>query len=84
MFEFWPFHHLQLIIVVENKNTVCATNMGKLFCVFLAHDLLSTVVILEVPIALCNKTYEPPHVKTNNVVSEQVSHKLGCTSTEDG
>ena len=28
--------------------------------------------------------YEPPHGKTNNVVSEQVLHEPGCTSTEDG
>ena len=28
--------------------------------------------------------YEPPRGKTNNVVSEQVRHKSGCTSTEAG
>ena len=28
--------------------------------------------------------YEPPPGKTNNVVSEQVGHKPGCTSTKDG
>ena len=28
--------------------------------------------------------YEPPRGKTNNVVSEQVRHKLACTSTEAG
>ena len=28
-------------------------------------------------------TYEPPRGETNNVVSEQVRHKPGCTSTED-
>ena len=27
---------------------------------------------------------EPSRGKTNNVVSEQVRHKLGCTSTDDG
>ena len=27
---------------------------------------------------------EPSREKTNNVVSEQVRHKPGCTSTEDG
>ena len=26
---------------------------------------------------------EPPREKTNNVVSEQVRHKPGCTSTDD-
>ena len=26
--------------------------------------------------------YEPPRGKTNNVVSEQVQHKSGCTVTE--
>ena len=30
------------------------------------------------------KIIEPPRGKTNNVVSEQVRHKPGCTSTEDG
>ena len=28
--------------------------------------------------------YEPPRGKTNNVVSEQVRHKSGCTVTENG
>ena len=28
--------------------------------------------------------YEPPRGKTNNVVFEQVQHKPGCTSAEDG
>ena len=31
-----------------------------------------------------SETNEPPRGKTNNVVSEQVRHKLGCTATEDG
>ena len=30
------------------------------------------------------KQNEPPHEKTNNVVSEQVRHKPSCTSTENG
>ena len=28
--------------------------------------------------------YEPSHGRTNNVVSEQVRHKSGCTVTEAG
>ena len=28
--------------------------------------------------------YEPVREKTNNVGSDQVQHKLGCTVTEDG
>ena len=28
--------------------------------------------------------YEPVHEKTNNLGSEQVPHKPGCTVTEDG
>ena len=32
----------------------------------------------------CKAIFEPPRGKTNNVVSEQVRHKQGCTSTEDG
>ena len=28
--------------------------------------------------------YDPPRGKTNNVVSEQVRHKSGCTITEAG
>ena len=30
-----------------------------------------------------NQTCKPSHGKTNNVVSEQVCHKPGCTRTED-
>ena len=29
------------------------------------------------------QVYEPSRVKTNNVVSDQVRHKLGCTVRED-
>ena len=31
-----------------------------------------------------NKSNEPPRGKINNVVSEQVRHKSGCTVTEAG
>ena len=31
-----------------------------------------------------DEIYEPPRGKTNNVVSEQVWHKSGCTVTEAG
>ena len=34
--------------------------------------------------AQMNKTYEPPHGKTNNVVSDQVRHKPVCAVTEAG
>ena len=30
------------------------------------------------------KTYEPCREKTNVLVSDQVTHKPGCTATEDG
>ena len=33
---------------------------------------------------LDHATNEPPRGKTNNVVSEQVLHKSGCTVTEAG
>ena len=32
----------------------------------------------------CNSKFEPRHEKTNNMVSEQVRHKLSCTSIEAG
>ena len=39
----------------------------------------------EIPhVCELNDTFEPHHEKTNNVVSEQVIHKLSCTSKEDG
>ena len=31
--------------------------------------------------SLCLCSYEPRHEKTNIVVSDQVRHKTGCTST---
>ena len=37
-----------------------------------------------IEILLYTLIYEPPHEKTNNVVSEQVQHKSGCTVTEAG
>ena len=30
------------------------------------------------------KVYEPVREKTNNLGSDQVQHKLGCTVTDDG
>ena len=31
-----------------------------------------------------HRRYEPVHEKTNNLGSDQVGHKLGCTVTEAG
>ena len=49
---------------------------------------------LEISLKIVNKSWqdfktefltnEPPRGKTNNVVSEQVRHKPGCTATEAG
>ena len=39
----------------------------------------ATIAVSDQPVSS-----EPPRGKTNNVVSEQVRHKLACTVTEDG
>ena len=35
-------------------------------------------------ISFPNNLNEPVHEKTNNLGSNQVRHKMGCTVTEDG
>ena len=68
-----------------------------LSCVFLKRDISLPLLhqcehlsskkdrLLQVPWftheTICT-TFEPPRWKTNNVVYEQVRHKLTCTSTE--
>ena len=41
-------------------------------------------IVVQVTLIVVFTTNEPPRGKTNNVVSEQVRYKPGCTSTEDG
>ena len=50
-----------------------------------ARHLLIFLLMLYFMVAFISRaflTFEPPRGKTNNVVSEQVRHKPGCTSTE--
>ena len=35
-------------------------------------------------VEVIGKSFEPVHEKTNNLGSDQVRHKPGCTVTEDG
>ena len=35
-------------------------------------------------LSICDKPFDPSSEKSNNVVSELVRHKSGCTVTEDG
>ena len=56
-----------------------SSNVIKIFHVhFAKHDFY------HAPADNCSLTLEPPREKTNKVVFEQVRHKLGSTSTEDG
>ena len=52
-----------------------------------AHILISSgVKMLITGVKSCQATlctFQPPRGKTNNMVSEQVRHKPGCTVTED-
>ena len=45
---------------------------------------MNSALTIDIIIEASNhyQIYEPPHGKTNNVVSEQVRHKSGCTVTE--
>ena len=47
-----------------------------------AQFLLKEAVVVKACVLL--SLYEPRHEETNNVVSDQVKHKLSCTSAEDG
>ena len=44
--------------------------------------LIHGKLLLDRSSQLISSAFEPPRGKTNNVVSEQVRHKPGCTSTE--
>ena len=55
-----------------------------LFSCLLSFSLLSDEELHSlVPVRCKRDTFEPPRGKTNNVVSDQVRHKPGCTVTED-
>ena len=47
-------------------------------------EIFETAYINNVQVFNNIHVYVPPRGKTNNVVSEQVRHKLACTVTEDG
>ena len=64
------FIAMLLIIKPKMKDKVCIQNCLLICCIPAGHFEVLTGII------------EPPHVKTNNVVSEQVRHKPTCTSTE--
>ena len=48
-------------------------------CSFIWVGILNFIVSIPVPYIFI---FEPPRGKTNNVVSEQVQHKLTCTVAE--
>ena len=61
----------------HNKLPIWGWNLGPL-------DLGSEALSPGHPVRRMSHILEPPRGKTNNVVSEQVQQKPGCTSTEDG
>ena len=49
------------------------------------YNIFKTITLNAILITYIHiQIYEPHHVKTNNVVSDHVQHRTGCTSTEDG
>ena len=58
--------------------------IAQVACISLKGDGLNKLFVTFVQILSYCISYEPPRGKTNNVVSEQVPHKPGCTVTEDG
>ena len=69
--EFYAvFLRMSLLVFVRARNTKHHN---------FSNDALSVRVYLLIRIQLTN---EPPCGKTNNVVSKQIRHKPGCTSTQ--
>ena len=75
---------------VEHLKCFITLGPGFVICCFSCFELQPQLTELlqtaeglkEVGTVSALKPYEPPHGKTNNVVSEQVRHKPTCTSTE--
>ena len=67
------------------NETLAAPNLEMLFPAKTLSQVMSTYVAVR-PLSsqFQGRIYEPSRGKTNNVVSEQVRHKPGCTVTEDG
>ena len=66
----------------EIMNDMYHYNMSRYYD-FVSGDTFIIVRVWFVLKCLVQATlFEPPRGKTNNVVSEQVRHKQGCTSTE--
>ena len=84
----------------ENRECVngalIKTYTYKIFCISIANNLIGLTIkpitskrllrqfTNDIPAGKTGLAFEPPRGKTNNVVSEQVQHKPGCTSREDG
>ena len=49
-----------------------------------SHDASIHCPTTNVDTSMSPSSLEPRHEKTNNVVFEQLRHKQGCSSTEDG
>ena len=62
----------------SNRST---DSRSKVFLRFLPY--ISKAAVLVIDVAGISYIYEPSRGKTNNVVSEQVRHKPGCTATDD-
>ena len=58
--------------------------VGTHMVVFCDRKLSSNVSSDTDAVVIVVAAYEPPHGKTNNVVSEQARHKTACTATEAG
>ena len=56
----------------------------KQMLLFVSQQTFESMFIKKLLIIIVTNTNEPPHKKTNNVVSKQVRHKPGCTTTEAG
>ena len=60
---------------------MCYPSFPNLFVVW---DCLAPLSFLSCLVSKLDYIFELPHEKTNNVVFEQVQHKLVFTVTEDG
>ena len=71
-----------MIVLDYQRKTLVWTQLIK--SVFVAAAIVITPHSCQSSHGKIVLLFEPAHEKTNNLGSDQVRHKLGCTVTEDG
>ena len=88
MFQTKMLFHVDKTIKMQLTPELYFQKYLVVICIYIILCFSSENKVYFIEFLRCNSCLkvinEPPRGKTNNVVSEQVQHKSGCTVTETG